>query len=108
MKWIKIKKGNDHRFIAIGEDGKALKPVFVPGKPTVQTKTPTPTPMSCAHLGKDLGVLADCIDGCKSAKLKVFECAKHGSCTIARKGRGIAGCCSSPSAGKCPDYQERV
>lgn len=101
MKWVKFKVNNGYRFVAIREDGSTVKPVFLPSKPS----TPPPKPMSCAHLGKDTGLLADCVDGCKSAKLKVFKCAKHGTCTIARKGKGIEGCCSSPSAGKCPDFE---
>lgn len=67
------------------------------------------TAVDCPHLGADTGMLAPCAEGCRGVKLKVFECAVFGQCTIAKQGEGIQGCCSGkPIAGgartPCPRY----
>lgn len=47
----------------------------------------------CRHLGADTGELVQC-ETCVGTRLKVFECAKHGRCTIAKHGVGVKGCCA--------------
>lgn len=60
--------------------------------------------MKCAHLGFPTGQLASCAERCGvNTKLKVFYCAKHGSCTIAKRGQGIEAVCKG-----CSDYVTTV
>lgn len=48
----------------------------------------------CAYLGRDTGKLVKCLT-CASSKVKVFECAKHGECTILKPGEGVQARCSN-------------
>lgn len=49
--------------------------------------------VECIHRGEPTGELVACLEGCKGAKLKVFNCSVHGKCTVAKYGEGIAATC---------------
>ena len=53
----------------------------------------TPANLGCIHLGKETGKLVRCAT-CAGTKLKVFECAVFGTCTIGKRGVGAGGCCN--------------
>lgn len=72
----------------------------------------------CVHLGKDTGELVPCTS-CGGAQLKVFECAIHDRCTIAKPGEGVEARCegcrdkettrqATPVAGAIPKVFHRV
>lgn len=67
------------------------------GLPTTKTATPVKPVFDCVHLGNPTGELVACTEGC-SGMLKVFACAVHGGCTIARHGLGVKAKCET-----CPD-----
>lgn len=57
-------------------------------------------PPPCAHLGEATGETVQCEEGCgQGTRLKVFSCAVHGACTIAKRGTGVAGRCRG-----CKDF----
>jgi hypothetical protein len=56
--------------------------------------------LSCVHRGKAIA-LVQCQD-CLGTKLKLFECAERGQCTIAKRAQGIA-CCAECTQIKAPD-----
>jgi hypothetical protein len=57
--------------------------------------------MGCVHLGTDTCTTVACSTCPKVVELKVFTCAIHGECTIAREVLGVA-CCNG-----CLDYERR-
>ena len=60
--------------------------------------------MTCQHLCADTLTTAPCAEGCgKGYALKVFRCAIHGHCTIAKRGEGIPGRCRG-----CGDFSAIV
>lgn len=68
--------------------------------PWTRKRVPATALAGCAHLGKDTGRTAACVENCgKGMKLKVFECAVHGQCTVAKNGEGVPGRCRD-----CPDH----
>lgn len=56
------------------------------------------SPIFCHHLGPSLGT-EQCQSCQGTVRIKVFACAVHGKCTLAKKLDGIA-CCAG-----CGDYQ---
>ncbi len=73
---------------------------IVTAKNTRATKRmATPQKMlNCIHLGNRTKEMVKCMQ-CKGTHLKVFECAKHGKCTVYKTGQTIQHKCSN-----CPDY----
>lgn len=53
---------------------------------------------SCRHLGGDTGAMIECPSCAGSVRVKMFECAIHRSCTLAKPVPGVA-CCQG-----CPDF----
>lgn len=47
----------------------------------------------CVYLGTDTGEQVLCAEGCRGTKLKVFNCAVFGACTILKRGDGVSACC---------------
>lgn len=53
----------------------------------------------CPHRGAATGELSPCAEGCgRGAKLKLFACALHGKCSIAKATEA-----GSPVCSRCPD-----
>jgi hypothetical protein len=65
-----------------------------PWRKSLATKPP------CKYLHDHVGETVQCAQCGKGTKLKVFDCALHGRCTLARPGEGIEYSCAT-----CPDYQ---
>lgn len=61
----------------------------------------------CIHLGKRTGDYAPCADGCNgdAKPVEVRTCDVHGTCTQARRGRDVPGCCRNSAGLTCPDWQ---
>lgn len=50
--------------------------------------------MTCIHLGFPTGELVACAENCgANTRLKVFDCARLGKCTLVKRGEGIEGVC---------------
>ncbi len=60
-----------------------------------------PVSLPCVHLGTQTGERVGCGTCSGRTELKIFACARHSRCTIARQVKDLA-CCAT-----CPDQQER-
>lgn len=58
-----------------------------------------PLTVACRHLGAATGATVACPSCRGTVALKLFACAIHGACTVARAVAGVA-CCAS-----CPDRE---
>jgi hypothetical protein len=56
----------------------------------------------CIHLGDDTSELVTCTE-CAGTQLKVFACAVHGRCTLARPGDGVPATCEGCADRKLSD-----
>lgn len=59
----------------------------------------------CVYLGEATGETTGCTEGCgNGTRLKLFQCAIHGICTLGKRGeRG--GCCKNGRGEICTDYK---
>lgn len=55
----------------------------------------------CLHLGNATGRVVSCPSCHDNVRLKTFDCAKHGECTLAKNVPDV-GCCKT-----CPDHTSR-
>src|SRR5262245_10140541 len=78
-----------------------IDPDHLPKVPEAVSTIRPVGPMDCVHLGKELG-LVKCVEGCRGARLKSFECTVYKTCTIDRFGEGVQGRCR-----ECPKYVKK-
>jgi hypothetical protein len=74
---------------------------YLGAQPT-SASTATATRGTCTHLGAATGETQECRTCAGSVRIKLFECALHGQCTLYKPLCQIH-CCQT-----CPDYAARV
>lgn len=63
---------------------------------------PARRPLDCVHLGRPTGEVVECQSCSGTVRLKLFDCARHGTATLGKKVAGHASCRSCPDHSTAP------